>query len=136
MEVELLKKSDIENYINLIKEIFEYEPSKESIEKLIKKEKVLIVKKNNDIIASVQIVEGYEYIKCQKFYHLYYFCVKKDYRRQGIASKLFDKVEELASKNDINYVELTSGNQRRQAYYFYKSKDFKIKDTTVFVKFY
>ena len=54
----------------------------------------------------------------------------------GYASRLFEKVEELVQKNEIKYIELTSGNQRRSAHYFYKSKNFKIKDTTVFVKLY
>ena len=62
--------------------------------------------------------------------------VKKEYRRNRYASKLFEKVEELVKENDIKQIELTSGNQRRGAHYFYQSKDFKIKDTMVFVKFY
>jgi len=54
----------------------------------------------------------------------------------GYASKIFEKVEELAQKNNISYLELTSGNHRKAAHYFYKNNNFKIKDTTVFVKLY
>ena len=60
----------------------------------------------------------------------------KEYRRMGYAKRLFEEVEKLVKENNIKYVELTSGNHRKAAHYFYQSKDFKIKDTTVFVKIY
>lgn len=135
-EVEFLKKKDIGNYIELIKSVFDYEAQPEIIEKLIRKNKVLIINDKEKIVASVILEERFEYIKNQKYYYLGYFGVHKDYRREGYASKLFDKVEEMAKENGISYIELTSGNQRRNAHYFYKSKEFKIKDTTVFVKLY
>lgn len=136
MEVENLKKKDIDSYINFIEEIFGFKSNKESIEKMIKKNKVLVIKDNEEVVASVTLEEKYEYIKCQKYYYISYLGVKKNYRRKGYASKLFEKIEELVKENQINYLELTSGNQRRAAHYFYNDKNFKIKDTTVFVKFY
>lgn len=136
IEVESLKKKDIDSYISFIDEIFGYEANKESIEKMIKKNKVLVIKKDEDVVASVVLEERFEYIKNQKYYYISYFGVKKEYRRNHYATKLFDKIEELVKENNIKYIELTSGNQRREAHYFYKSKEFKIKDTMVFVKFY
>lgn len=135
-DVEFLKKKDIESYIDFIKETFGYEAQNESIEKMMKKSKVLIIKDGEKVIASVVVDEHIEYIKDKKYYHLGYFGVLKDYRREGYATKLFDKVEDMVKENGISYIELTSGNQRRGAHYFYKSKEFKIKDTTVFVKLY
>lgn len=135
-KVDTLKKKDIKSYIDFMKETFEYEPKAESIEKMMKKSKVLVIKDSDKVIASVVVDEYIEYIKDKKYYHLGYFGVLKDYRREGYASKLFDKVEELVKENKVDYIELTSGNQRRNAYYFYKNKEFKIKDTTVFVKLY
>ena len=136
MGVENLNKNDIDSYIKLIKEIFGYECNKKTIEKLIRKSQVLIIKKDEEIVATVTLDERFEYIKNQKYYFVSYFCVKKEYRRQGYASKLFKKIEELVKINNIKYIELTSGNQRREAHYFYKDKNFKIKDTMVFVKIY
>lgn len=136
IEVENLKKKDIDSYIKFIDEIFGYQCDKDAIEKLIKKHKVLVIKNEDEVIASVTLEERFEYIKNQKYYYISYLGVKKEYRRKGYASKLFDKVEELIKENDISYLELTSGNQRRVAHYFYKSKNFKIKDTMVFVKIY
>lgn len=136
IEVEVLKKKDIPSYIDFIKEIFDYNADSSAIEKLIKKNKVLIIKRDERVVASATLEERFEYIRNQKFYSLTYLGVLKEYRRRGYATKIFEKINELVEENNINYLELTSGNQRRIAHYFYKSKDFKIKDTTVFVKFY
>ena len=134
--VEYLKKKDIPLYSDFIKEVFDIEINPNTIENLIKKNKVLIIKIDKKIVASATLEERYEYIKDQKYYRMGYLGVLKEYRREGYASKIFDRVEKLAKKNNVNYVQITSGNQRRVAHYFYKSKNFKIKDTTVFVKMY
>lgn len=136
IEVESLKKKDIDSYIKFINEIFGYEAVKEIIEKQMKKNKILVIKQDEEVVASITIEERFEYIKNQKYYYINYFGVKKQYRRKGLGSKLFKKVEELVKENDIKYLELTSGNQRRSAHYFYKDKQFKIKDTMVFIKMY
>lgn len=136
IEVENLKKKDIGSYIKFIDEVFGYKTTKELVEKLIKKIKILVIKKEEEVVASVMLEERTEYIKNQKYYYINYLGVKKNCRRNGYASKLFEKIEELVRENGINYIELTSGNQRRNAHYFYKSKNFKIKDTMVFVKIY
>ena len=135
-EVEFLKKKDIKSYGDFIKQIFDYKINPEIMEKLIRKNKVLIIKQDDRVVASATLEERFEYIKNQKYYHISYLGVLKENRREGYASKIFDKIEELVKENNIKYIELTSGNQRRQAHYFYKSKNFKIKDTTVFVKMY
>lgn len=136
MDVETLKKKDIDSYKEFVKKTFDYDIDPLVVEKLIKKAKVLVIKEGSDVIASVVVEERFEYIKNQKYYYLSYLGVIKEYRREGLASKLFEKIEEMVKENDIKYLELTSGNQRRNAHYFYKSKSFKIKDTTVFVKIY
>lgn len=135
-EVEYLKKENINSYISFIKEVFDYEATSENIEKLIKKHKVLVLLNQDKVIASVILEEHSDFIKDKKYYHIQYFGVLKEYRRMGYANRLFEKVEELVKENNIGYLELTSGNHRKAAHYFYQKNGFKIKDTTVFVKFY
>lgn len=135
-EVELLKEEDIKEYIKFINEVFEYEGKEENIKKLIQNEIVLVIKNQDKIIASVMLEPHYEYIKDKNYYHIGYFGVLKEYRRMGYAKMLFDKIEQLVKENNISYLELTSGNQRKAAHYLYQSQGFKIKDTTVFVKIY
>lgn len=131
-----LKKADIDSYIDFIKEVFDYSINLENVEKLIKKNKVFIIKEENDIVASVILEERFEYIKNSKYYFLSYLGVRKKYRRMGYASILIGKINNLALENNVKYLELNSGNQRKSAYYLYQKNNFKIKDTTVFVKFY
>ena len=135
-EVEYLKKENIDSYIKFISEVFDYEPNKEDIEKLIEHDSVLVIMNQDKVIASVILSEHYEFIKSQKYYRIGYFGVLKEYRRMGYASRLFEKIEELVKENDIKYLELTSGNHRKAAHYLYQSNGFKIKDTTVFIKLY
>ena len=135
-EVEYLKKENINSYINFIKDVFDYETTFENIEKLIEKHKVLVLLNQDKVIASAILEEQYEFIKNQKYYYIHYFGVLKEYRRMGYANRLFEKIEDLVKENDIKYLELTSGNHRKAAHYFYQKNGFKIKDTTVFVKLY
>ena len=135
-KVERLKKKDIDSYSKFIYEIFGYEINKEAIEKAMQDYTILVIKVDNEVVASATLEERFEHVKNKKYYYVTYLGVLKEYRREGYASKIFESIEELAKKNDISYLELTSGNQRRSAHFFYKSKEFKIKDTTVFVKIY
>ena len=135
-EVEFLKEENIDSYIKFIKEVFDYEATVENVEKLIENHKVLVLLNQDKVIASVILEQHNDFIKNKKYYHMHYFGVLKEYRRMGYANRLFEKVEELVKENDIKYLELTSGNHRKAAHYFYQSNEFKIKDTTVFVKIY
>ena len=136
MEFVLLKKKDIDSYINLIKNVFGYEAKIEDIEKQIKKTKTIIAKEEDKVIGSATLELSNDYIKNKKYYKVEYFGVLSTYRRIGVATKIQQKIDELCIKNDIDYIELTSGNHRTGAHEFYKRNDFKIKDTSVFIKIY
>ena len=133
-EVEYLKKENINSYIKFIKEVFDYEATIENIKELMEKHKILVLMNMDKVIASVILEEHNDFIKDKKYYHVHYFGVLKEYRRMGYADRLFEKVQELVKENNIKYLELTSGNHRKAAHYFYQKNGFKIKDTTVILK--
>ena len=135
-DVVLLKEENIKSYIEFILNVFGYEAKKEDIKELIKKDKVLVILNQDKVIASVILEECFDAIKSQKYYRIGYFGVLKEYRRMGYANRLFEEVEKLVKQNDIKYLELTSGNHRKAAHFFYQKNGFKVKDTTVFVKLY
>ena len=118
--IEKLKSSDADLYIDFISDVFDYRPSKQNVQKYIKENIVLIIKRDEKIVASVSIKEENEYIKDQKYYYINYLGVLKEYRREGFATMLFDEIDIMASENNIKYLLLTSGNQRKSAHYFYK----------------
>ena len=136
MDVELLKKEDIDAYSEFIVKVFDYDLDAKVMEECINNNKVLIIKKDEKIIASLTYEERKDYIKNKRFYFISYFGVVKEYRREGLGTKLFDYLKEEIEKNNIDYIELTSGNHRKAAHYFYRKRNFKIKDTTVFIKMY
>ncbi len=135
-DVVLLKEENTDSYIDFIVNVFDYEPNDQDIKKLIVKDKVLVILNQNKVIASLILEECFDAIKSKKYYRIGYFGVLKEYRRMGYANRLFEEVEEMVKENDIKYLELTSGNHRKAAHFFYQKNGFKVKDTTVFVKLY
>ena len=136
MEVTKLKKEEIDAYSEFIVKVFDYDINTSSIEECIEQNHILVIKEDEKIVASLTYEERKEYVKNKKYYFISYFGVVKEYRREGLGTMLFDYLKEEIEKNGISYIELTSGNHRKAAHYFYRSRNFKIKDTTVFVKFY
>ena len=63
-----------------------------------------------------------------------YVCVSKEYRRMGIATKLFEEVFNICRFENISYIELTSNAARVEAHALYKKLGFIVRDTTVFRK--
>jgi len=135
-EVSFLKENNIESYVSFIKSVFDYNTNIENVQKLIEKNNVLVILNQDKVIAAVILEECFEAIKSQKYYRISYLGVLKEYRRMGYANRLFEEVEKLVNENDIKYLELTSGNHRKAAHFFYQKNGFKVKDTTVFVKLY
>ena len=136
MEVERLKTKDIDSYREFVKDVFGYSSTKKNISEAMKNSIILVLKLDNKVISSITLEEKKDYIKDKKYYYVSYFGVLTDYRRMGFATKMFDYVEEMIRKNNIDYIELTSGNQRKEAHSFYSKNNFRVKDTTVFIKFY
>ena len=121
-EVEFLKEESIDSYIEFIDKVFDYQVDRNNVKKLIGENKVLVIMNQDKVIASAILEKCFEYIKNSYYYKLSYLGVLKEYRRMGYANRLFEKIEELAKDNDIKYLELTSGNQRKSAHYFYQKK--------------
>ena len=136
MEVTKLAKEEIDAYSEFIVKVFDYDIDTSSIEECIEQNNILVIKDDDKIVASLTYEERKEYVKNKKYYFISYFGVIKEYRRKGLGTMLFDYLKEEIEKNGISYIELTSGNHRKAAHYFYRSRNFKIKDTTVFIKIY
>ena len=136
VEVERLKTKDISSYKDFIKDVFGYDTSRKNIMKAMKKSIILVLRLDNKVISSITLDEEVDYVKDKRYYYASYFGVLTDYRRMGFATKIFEYVEELIKTNNIDYIELTSGNQRKEAHNFYSRHNFRVKDTTVFIKFY
>lgn len=92
---------------------------------------------NSDVIAAVRdnVICGFacvEYItqpqsafKCKRsFYHISEFGVDEDYRRQGVATELFEFIKEHAQSKGLDKIELDVWEFNDTALKFYESMGF------------
>ena len=105
-------------------------------------EKVICTTDNIELVAiDREVVVGYLMVNkmhdsIRNIYYcmLNYVCVSKEYRRMGIATKLFEEVFNICRFENISYIELTSNAARVEAHALYKKLGFIVRDTTVFRK--
>lgn len=64
-----------------------------------------------------------------KYGHIHELYVAKDFRRQGIASKLLDSVEELCREKDFDMIRLSVNVRNDSAQDLYRKKDFYAERT-------
>lgn len=63
-----------------------------------------------------------------------HFCVKKEYRRQGIATKMLKYIETICQDKKCKNIELWSKNFRVPAHQCYKKNGFILEDAGFFSK--
>lgn len=72
------------------------------------------------------------------YFYVNYVCVKKEFRRRGVATALIGKAIEICKNLDleckVSYLELTSNPSRVAAHELYKKLGFVVRETTVFRK--
>ena len=137
-QISRLNKNDIESLYILLNDIFKSGVKKELLYKLIDNKDIIdIVCKNNDKVIGHAMVEiRYDLFTGEKYYFLNYFCVAEEYRCHGIGNELLMTLEKLAIKNNIDFMRFTSGNKRIEAHKFYKNREYIIRDTSVFIKYF
>lgn len=86
---------------------------------------VIVGESNNTIVAVLQLT----FIPClarmgAKRAQIEGVRVHKDYQKQGIGTKIFNHAIELSKKENCTLIQLTTDNQRLDAYQFYKKLGF------------
>ncbi len=79
---------------------------------------------NNEVIATIGLTQDYEY-KTAKLHSLY---VRKEYRKNGIASSLYSACENFAKENDYDIIILHTYLEFTEAIKFYKKRGYKINN--------
>ena len=67
----------------------------------------------------------------KKRYHINYFIVNEENRKQGIGKKLIDEIYKIAKKNNIEEIELIVTERNSGAVQFYNKEDFKVERITL-----
>ncbi len=143
MEVEfrIATSEDVEAIINLCNECFEETTSMEYAKK------IFIANENDENqIYLIGIIEGKVvahakitviptiYEKMNTYAILNHVCVKPEYRRHNIATKMLIECEKIAKSKNCVALELWSNNYRQAAHACYQHYGFKINDAKFFSK--
>lgn len=143
MEVQFRKATfeDIEAIITLCNECFEENTSLEYAKEMFKKAEndenqiYLVGIVDNKIVAHSKItIIPTIYEKMNTYSILNHVCVKKEYRRHNIASKMLIECERISKENNCVVMELWSNNYRIPAHECYKKYGFIVNDAKFFSK--
>lgn len=83
--------------------------------------------------AKITIIETM-YEKMNIYAILNHVCVKPEYRRHNIATKMLEKIEDICSLHNVKTMELWSNNVRIPAHACYKKYGFSLDDAGFFSK--
>jgi GNAT superfamily N-acetyltransferase len=132
---------DLKSIIELCNECFEEDTDYKIAKKIYSKTKnnrnniYIVGICDNKIVAhaKITIIETI-YADMGTYSILNHICVKPEYRRNGIATKMLVYVEGLCKKRNVNKLELWSMNFRIPAHGCYKKNGFILEDAGFFSK--
>jgi len=93
----------------------------------------LVFLEDNDKVVSVAGFNILENLVSGKFLFVDDFITDAESRSKGYGGKLFDWIIEFARKEDCQSIQLTSGEQRKEAHRLYHKKGMYIKDGYYFI---
>ncbi|MCI9286390.1 MAG: GNAT family N-acetyltransferase [Clostridia bacterium] len=139
--IEDLKYEDIAECYELCKECFNEEYGLEEVQDLYKEiskqsnYRFLVAKVNNKIVGYTSAIMAYNLFDGKRpFMTLWWVCTHPSYRRQGVATKLFNRIEEIAIENNCELIYFTSEVERTGAHKFYESMGYKSNSDKAFIK--
>ena len=90
---------------------------------------------NKEVVAHLKInIIPTIYEKMGTYAILNHVCVKKEYRRHGIGTKLLEKAFEISKEHNCKCVELWARNERVGVKEFYNNSHFEVMDAKFFIK--
>lgn len=132
---------DLESIIKLCDECFDEKTSLEYARKIYlenetdKNQIYLVGTLNNRIIAHVKInIIPTIYEDMNTYAILNHVCVKPEFRREHIGTKMLDECFRIAKEHNCKCVELWSKNFRIPAHGLYHSYGFEVMDAKFFTK--
>lgn len=133
--------NDVEEIISLCNECFQENTSLEYAKEVFKKtesddNQIYIVGiVDNKIIAHAKItIIPTMYEKMNTYAILNHICVKPEYRRNNIATKMLEECEKICKEHKCVCMELWSNNFREAAHACYKNYGFVVNDAKFFSK--
>ncbi|MBR1417243.1 MAG: GNAT family N-acetyltransferase [Bacilli bacterium] len=141
VEFKIAEYNDIDDIIKLCNECFKENTNLEYARKIFKDNEFdknqiyLIGILNNEIVAHAKInIIPTIYEDMNTYAILNHVCVKEEYRREHIGTKLLDECFKIAKEKKCKCVELWSKNFRKAAHELYHSYGFEVMDAKFFTK--
>lgn len=139
--IEDLKYEDIEECYNLNKLIFNEEYGLEDVKELYLKiynsdiYRFLVAKLDGKIVGYTSVIMAYNLFDGKRpFMTLWWVGVHPEYRHKGIATKLFEKIEQIAIENNCEVIYFTSETDNEGAHKFYQKLGYNMYSDKAFVK--
>lgn len=132
MKIRNYKNQDYSKVASILKEsnLFdEVWDSDENLASMVENnpESILVAEVNNDVVGNLLIVPY-----GNKVSYLFRLVVKNEFRKQGIATELIKKAEEIVKQKDISEVGLYVDSGNLGLHDFYKKRGFKISTGTYY----
>lgn len=141
VEFSIANENDIEEIIELCNECFDENTDVESAKIIFNKTKddpnqiYLIGRMDGKLVAHTKItIIPTIYEPMATYSIINHVCVKPEYRRHNIATKMLDEVTKISKEHGCNKIELWSRNFRVPAHECYKKYGFKVDDAAFFSK--
>ncbi len=135
MIIDYYKSEEFKQLKILVDATFDTDINEDIIDNIYTKGNHFIITASLDekIVGCAFVEKREDYIRNKKDFFVSYVAVDPTIRNHGIGRKIFDKIREIALKNDIHSIELTSANYRTGAHKFYEKIGFAKKKTTIFI---
>lgn len=141
VEFSIAKEDDVEEIIELCNECFDENTDVESAKIIFNKTKddpnqiYLIGRMDGKLVAHTKItIIPTIYEPMATYSIINHVCVKPEYRRHNIATKMLDEVTKISKEHGCNKIELWSRNFRVPAHECYKKYGFEVDDAAFFSK--
>lgn len=142
IKIEDLKYEDIEECYKMNMKVFNENRNIEEIKELYKKcsnkemYRFLVAKLDGKIVGYTSCIIAYNLFDANHpFMTLWWVCTHPDYRRRGIATKLFQTIDEIAKENNCELIYFTSGIERKDAHAFYEKMGYNQNKSKAFIKY-
>lgn len=133
--------NDVEKIVNLCNECFDEETNARDAIKIFfetatdKNQIYLVGEIDNNIIAHTKItIIPTIFKEMNKFAILNHVCVKNEFRRHNIATKMLEECEKICKNLNCSSMKLWSNNVRIPAHTCYKNFGFIVEDAKFFSK--
>lgn len=133
VRIEILHKKDFKKARNLVKRCFDSYLDYDKSGDMRLGDFSVIAKDDEDVVGNILVQKIYDPYIDRISYFLQDVCVDEKYRGQDIATKMIDKVKEIAKKRGVESIMLTCNKKRKEACGLYLKSKFKKRETEVFI---